>query len=64
MGDERVRLPEVLHSALAKAIGIQQAPIAGYVARLRRARPDATPTEIIAVLEKRYLAAVTGTGAR
>jgi hypothetical protein len=30
---------------------------------LRRARPEASPAEIIAVLEKQYLAAVTGSGA-
>jgi hypothetical protein len=56
-------LPEVLVRGLEKAISVQQAPIAWYVARLRRARPDATPAEIIAVLEKQYLTAVTSTGA-
>lgn len=59
MAGGRARLSEMLH----KAIDIQQSPGAGYVARLRQARPDATPTEIVTVLEKRYLAAVTGTGA-
>ncbi|BBY05146.1 hypothetical protein [Mycobacterium noviomagense] len=34
-----------------------------YVERLRRANPDATPAQIVAKLEKRYLAAVTGSGA-
>ncbi|MGH3775204.1 MAG: hypothetical protein ACRDRR_05615 [Pseudonocardiaceae bacterium] len=63
MGDRRVDLPKVALRGLEKAIGIQQSPVAGYVARLRRARPDATPAEIIAVLEKQYLATVTGTGA-
>jgi hypothetical protein len=63
MGGGRVDLPDVLLRGLTKAISIQQAPVAGYVARLRRAQPDATPTEIITVLEKQYLAAVTGTGA-
>jgi hypothetical protein len=63
MGEGLKRLPEVLHGALAKAISIQQSPAAVYVAKLRRARPDANPAEIIAVLEKRYLAAVTSTGA-
>lgn len=63
MGDERAGLPGVLHRALEKAISIQRSPVAGHVARLRRARPDATPAGIIAVLEKQYLAAVTGTGA-
>ncbi len=63
MGDRRVDVPKVLLGGLEKAIGIQQAPVAGYVARLRRTRPDASPAEIIAVLEKQYLATVTGTGA-
>ncbi|MGH3550633.1 MAG: hypothetical protein ACRDQU_21445 [Pseudonocardiaceae bacterium] len=63
MGDQQVALPAVLQRALEKAIGIQQAPVAAYVARLRRARPVATPDEIITVLEKQYLAAVTGAGA-
>ncbi|MGH3975479.1 MAG: hypothetical protein ACRDS9_19440 [Pseudonocardiaceae bacterium] len=63
MGDWRASLRGALPRGLEKAISIQQSPAAGYVARLRRARPDATPAEIVAVLEKRYLAAVTGTGA-
>lgn len=63
MGDRWVDPPKVLLGGLEKAIGIQQSPVAGYVARLRRGRPDAPPAEIIAVLEKQYLAAVTGTGA-
>src|SRR5918998_6944014 len=46
-----------------KAIALQQSLVAGYVARQRRARPDATPAEIIEVLEKQYLRAATGTGA-
>jgi hypothetical protein len=63
MGEGRVGFPGVLLRGVEKAIGMQQSPVAGYVARLRRARPDATPAEVIAVLEKRYLAAVTGVGA-
>ncbi|MGH3931064.1 MAG: hypothetical protein ACRDTF_13930 [Pseudonocardiaceae bacterium] len=63
MDDRMVGLTAVLQRALEKIIGIQRSPVAGYVALLRRGRPDATPAEIIAVLEKQYLAAVTGTGA-
>lgn len=63
MGDWRVALPKVLLRSVEKAIGIQRSPVAGYVSWLRRARPDATPAEIIDVLEKQYLAAVSGTGA-
>jgi hypothetical protein len=61
--NDRVGLPQVLLRGLENALGVQRAPVAGYVARLRRARPDATPAEIIVVLEKQYLAAVTSTGA-
>lgn len=66
MGDGHVssaELPTVVHSGLEKAIGLQHSAVAGYVARLRRVRPAATPAEIIATLEKQYLAAVTGAGA-
>jgi hypothetical protein len=56
-------LRAVLLRGVEKAISLQRARVAGYVARLRRARPDATPAEFVAVLEKRYLATVTGTGA-
>jgi hypothetical protein len=56
-------MPEVLQRALGKALSIAQSPVAGHVARLRRARPLATPAEIVTVLEKQYLATVTGTGA-
>jgi hypothetical protein len=58
-----MRLPDILDSALTKAINFQQSLVAGYVARLCWARPTATPAEVIALLEKRYLAAVTSTGA-
>ena len=63
MGNRRADLPQVLLGALEKAIDLQQSLVAGYVARQRRARPDATPAEIIEVLEKQYLRAATGTGA-
>lgn len=61
--DGAAGLRVALLRGLEKAIGVQHAPVAGYVARLRRSRPGATPAEIIAVLEKQYLTAVTSTGA-
>jgi hypothetical protein len=63
MSGGRVGLSEVLLRGVEKAIDLQGSPVSGYVARLRRARPDMTPAEVIAVLERRYLAAVTGAGA-
>jgi hypothetical protein len=63
MGNGEVGLPAVLLRGVERAISMQQAPVAGYVVRQRRSQPDASPAQIIAVLEKRYLATVTGTGA-
>lgn len=66
MGAGRVvagELPAVVHSGVEKAIGYQQSAVSGYVQRLRRSRPDATPAQIVTALERRYLAAVTGVGA-
>jgi hypothetical protein len=66
MGDGRVaggNLPAVVQSGVEKAIGAQHSAVTHYVQRLRRARPAATPAEIIEVLEKQYLAAVTAAGA-
>jgi hypothetical protein len=54
---------KVLLRGVEKATGVQQAPVAGYVARLRRGCPAATPADIVALLEKQYLTAVTSTGA-
>jgi hypothetical protein len=63
MGGDRVGLSEVLLRGVVKAIDLQGSPVSGYIARLRRARPEMTPAGAIAVLERRYLAAVTGAGA-
>lgn len=56
-------LPEVLHTGVDKALSVQQSAVASYVDRLRRSRPEATPAEIVTALERKYLAAVTGSGA-
>ncbi|HEV7452069.1 MAG TPA: hypothetical protein VGO16_11925 [Pseudonocardiaceae bacterium] len=46
-----------------KAIRIQHSVVANHVQRIRRRHPDATPGEIVAALEKKYVATVTSTGA-
>lgn len=58
-----MRLPDAVLRGLRKAISIQQALVAGYVSRLRRIRPGASPAELIGLLEKKYVATVTGSGA-
>ncbi|WP_375488992.1 hypothetical protein [uncultured Mycobacterium sp.] len=59
--------PKASARALAQVIErssrVQGPAAKAYVERLRRAKPDATPAQIVAKLEKRYLAAVTGSGA-
>lgn len=53
---------DVTGSVIDRAQRLQAPAVAKYVASLRKANPDASPAEIIAKLEKRYLAAVTGSG--
>ena len=53
----------VLSHVLEASSRAQAPAVKAYVARLRRAHPDATPAEIIAKLENRYLAAVIASGA-
>ncbi|MGV7777064.1 hypothetical protein PJM72_20330 [Mycobacterium kansasii] len=59
--------PKASSRALAQVIERSahvQAPAAeAYVARLRRAHPAAGPAEIVAKIEKRFVAAVTASGA-
>lgn len=59
--------PKASTRALAQVIErstrIQTPAAAAYVGRLRRAHPGAGPAEIVAMLEKRYLAALTASGA-
>jgi hypothetical protein len=58
--------PKASARALAQIIErssrIQGPAAEAYVARLRRAHPGAGPAEVVAKLEKRYVAAVTASG--
>jgi hypothetical protein len=52
-----------LDAALDKALAIERPLVVAYVERLRRRKPGASPAQVIDMLERRYLAAVVGTGA-
>jgi hypothetical protein len=54
---------KVLSHLIETGSRVQAPAVRAYVARLRAADPNATPAEIIAKLEKRYLAAVMASGA-
>jgi hypothetical protein len=53
----------VLKAAVERALRVQRPAVAAHLAKIRRAKPDATPAQVIATLNRRYLAAVAGTGA-
>jgi len=51
-----------LDEAIDTALSLPTARVHAYVDAIRRKRPDATPEEVIGVLEKRYLLAVSSSG--
>jgi len=54
---------KALSHILESSSRLQAPAVKAYVARLRRATPNATPAEIVTKLEKHYLAAVMASGA-
>jgi hypothetical protein len=54
---------KVLKSAVERALEVQAPLVAGHIGKIRRDKPNATPAEVIAALDKQYLIAVGGTGA-
>lgn len=51
-----------LDEAIDTALSLPTARVHAYVDAIRRKRPDATPEDVIGVLEKRYLLAVSSSG--
>lgn len=54
---------KALSHLLESSTRLQAPAVKAYVARLRRANPDASPAELVTKLEKHYLAAVMASGA-
>jgi hypothetical protein len=52
-----------LGRTLDRVLSVQRPVVLAHIRSLRRAKPDASPAEIIRTLERRYLAAVTTGGA-
>lgn len=62
------RTPQVQQPAgwvklLDRAISVQRPVVVAHVNAIRRRKPDATPAEVIQILERQYLTAVTTGGA-
>ena len=56
------RVSGALDTALDKALEIQRPVVVAYLDRLRAAHPNATPAQIIGLLERHYRTAVVGIG--
>jgi hypothetical protein len=56
-------LARLLSQIIERSARIQRPAVQAYVERLRNAHPDAGPADIVAKLEKRYLAAAVASGA-
>ena len=48
---------------LERLLHVQRPVVLAHIRSIRKGRPDATPADVLRVLERRYLAAVTGGGA-
>lgn len=57
-----LRRTPIIDAALDRAVTIPSATIHAHVDAIRRKNPDATPEEVVGVLEREYLLVVQGTG--
>lgn len=55
-------MPRLVEAALAKAVTIPSSTIHAHVDSLRRRNPEATPEELVRLLEKEYLVVVAAAG--
>ena len=61
--DDPSAAAKVLSHVIERGARVQGPAVKAYVARLREHTPGATPAEIVAKLEKHYMAAVMASGA-
>jgi len=52
----------IVDAALDKAVSVPSTAVRAHVERLRRRNPEATPMELVLLLEKQYLTAVSASG--
>ncbi len=57
------RPPAQLEKGVEKLLSVQRPVVLAHVRAIRRHSPEATPAQVIAILERRYLAAITVGGA-
>ena len=52
-----------VEKGLDRLLSVQRPVVLAHIRAIRRRNPNATPTQVVAILERRYLAAVTSGGA-
>lgn len=52
-----------VEKGLERLLSVQRPVVLAHIRAIRRRNPNATPTQVVAILERRYLAAVTSGGA-
>lgn len=57
------RVPSATERGLDALLSVQRPVVLAHIRSIRTRRPDATPAQVIAILERRYLTAVTTGGA-
>lgn len=55
-------MPRLVEAALARAVTVPSTVIHAHVDSVRRRNPEASPAQVIALLEREYLLVVAGTG--
>ena len=60
---DRGELPETVNKSFDRVLSIQRPVVLAHIRAIRKRNPGATPADVIGILERRYLAAVTTGGA-
>lgn len=55
-------MPQLVEQALARAVQLPSSAVHAHVEKVRRRNPDASPEQLVRLLEKEYLLVVAGTG--
>ncbi|WP_144276331.1 hypothetical protein [Demequina sp. NBRC 110053] len=58
-----VALPDDFQERVFKAIAVQRPAVTAYIKEVRRRRPDASPAEVMRIIEKQYVATTTSASA-
>ena len=58
-----VALPDDFQERVFKAIAVQRPAVTAYIKEIRRRHPDATPAQVMRIIEKQYVATTTSASA-